>query len=59
MMNFIIMTASLTVAILLATVIAFAVLLQPKVLKWYMKYVSKLSEQMVDEMFNDEETKDL
>ena len=59
MMNFIIMTASFTVAILLATVIAFAVLLQPKVLKMYMKYVSKLSEQMVEEMFNEKEAKDL
>lgn len=46
MLAFIVLTLSLTVAILLASVMAFAVMLNPKVIKWYtkrmMKYVNDL-----------------
>lgn len=59
MMEFIIMTGSFTVAILLASVIAFVLMLQPKVVKWYMKYMFKMMEninQITDDVI---ETKDL
>lgn len=45
MMEFIMMTVSFTVAILLAGVIACAVMLHPKVVNWYMKYVFKMMSQ--------------
>lgn len=59
MMEFIIMTGSFTVAILLASVIACVLMLQPKVVKWYMKYMFKVMEninQITDDVI---ETKDL
>lgn len=48
--NFIILTISITVAILLASALACFVMLQPKVLKWYLRYVMKVSEDIVDEL---------
>ena len=60
MMNFMMMTASFTVAIVLASLIMFVTLLNKPVLKWYMKYATKLSEEIVSELFVDsEENKDL
>lgn len=59
MMEFIMMTISFAVGILLAMAVAFAVMLQPKVLKWYMSYATKVSNQIVEEMFKDDEAKDL
>lgn len=41
MMAFVLMTISFTVAILLASVIGCVVMLNPKVMKWYVKYVMK------------------
>lgn len=41
MMNFILMTLSFTVAILLASGIAVVLMLQPKVMKWYLDKVYK------------------
>lgn len=55
MMNFITMTASITVAILLAVVVVYAVLLQPKVMNWLMKRAEKVSQSMLEEVFKDEE----
>ena len=42
MMTFIIMTLSFTVAILLAGAVSVYILMQPKVLKWYMKRAVKM-----------------
>lgn len=58
MMEFIMTTLSITVGILLASVIAFIVTLQPRVWRWYTKKVYKLTELSMTE-FLDEETKDL
>lgn len=55
MMNFITMTASITVAILLSVVVVYAVLLQPKVMTWLMKRAEKVSQSMLEEVFEDEE----
>lgn len=41
MMAFVLMTISFTVAILLASAIGCVVMLNPKVMKWYMGYVMK------------------
>lgn len=51
MMNFILMTISFAIAILLASALACAIMLQPKVMKWYTKYVMKMSEKITDELF--------
>lgn len=51
MMNFILMTLSFTVAILLAGAIATAILLQPKVYELYMKWVMKRTEEIVSKSF--------
>lgn len=49
MMNFILMTISITVAILLAMAAATVIMLHPKVMKLYMKYCYKtLMKQMDD-----------
>lgn len=48
MMDFIVSTLSFTVAILLAMVLAFMVMLSPKVMKWYMKFIVKRMKQMDD-----------
>lgn len=58
MMDFIMMTVSFTMAILLAGVLSMVILMQPKVMKMYMNHVTKMSNQMVEEMFKDED-KDL
>lgn len=46
MMEFIMMTLSFTVGILLAMVLGFMVMLNPKVMKWYMKFVMKSMKDM-------------
>lgn len=43
MMDFIVMTLSFTVAILLATVIVVVAVMNKPVMKWYMKKVNKLT----------------
>lgn len=55
MMDFIVMTLSFTVAILLASGLALMIIMQPKVLKSYTKYVMKMSNQIVEEMFEEED----
>lgn len=50
MLNFIILTISITVAILLASALACFIMLQPKVMKWYLRYVMKMSESIVNEL---------
>lgn len=54
MMDFIVMTLSFTVAILLASGFVLMIIMQPKVLKSYTKYVMKVSNQVVDEMLKEE-----
>lgn len=51
MMNFILMTISFAIAILLASVLACAIMFQPKVLKWWVKCVTKMSEKITDELY--------
>ena len=62
MMEFIIMTLSFTVAILLAGVIAtvamFAMMLSPKATKWFSKVMTKYMENIIDNTY-EEEVKDL
>ena len=55
MMEFIIMTLSFTCAILLAGVIGCVILMQPKVMKWYMNWAMKISEDCVDAMFDEKD----
>lgn len=50
MLNFILMTVSIAIAILLASVVACIVMLNPKVLKWYLRYVQKVTENIIDDL---------
>ena len=50
MLNFIMMTISLTVSILLAGVIGLVIFLQPKVMRFYTKMVMKSSMKLVDDI---------
>ena len=58
MLNFIIMTISFTVAILLASGLALVIMLQPKVTKWYMKLIMKYMKNM-EKIAEEEMVKDL
>lgn len=51
MMNFVLLTLSITVAILLASGLALAVMFNKHVLKWYMNKVQKLTEEMLKDQF--------
>jgi hypothetical protein len=57
-MEFIIMTLSFTVAILLAGVVSVFIMMQPKVVKWYMKKVQKLTMGVIEDSLDmiEEET---
>lgn len=55
MMNFIVMTLSFTVAILLASGLAIMFVLNKKVLKWYMKKVNKITMEVLEESSYDSE----
>ncbi len=58
MMTFIILTLSFTIAILLASAIALFIMMQPKVIKAYMKWVCKYVNQMDNALYEmDEELK--
>lgn len=50
MLNFIILTISIMVAILLASALTCFVMFQPKVFKWYLRYVQKLTEEIIDDL---------
>lgn len=58
MMEFVIMTLSFTVGILLASGLALLIMLNPKVMKGYMKYMFKMMNNM-DQIFEEEQAKDL
>ena len=58
MMDFIVLTISFTVAILLASGLALLIMMQPKVMKAYMKVMMK-NMKSVDEAFFEEELKGL
>ena len=58
MMEFVIMTLSFTVAILLASVLGVLIMMSKPVMKWYMKRVNKLTNVLLSESFVDE-TEDL
>lgn len=55
MMEFIIMTLSFTVAIMLASVLSVAITLNSKVLGWYMKKVNKITNKIINESFDSDE----
>lgn len=59
MLEFIIMTLSFTVAILLAGALSLFIMLSKPVIKWYMKKVYKFVmtdlEELAEEMFDEEE----
>ena len=59
MMEFVMMTISFTVAIVLGTLVVFAALLNKPVLKWYMNYVGKLTNEILNESLKADELKDL
>lgn len=58
MLEFIMLTISFTVAILLASCIAVIIAMRPKVINWYMKKVMKMTADM-QEAFEEELMKDL
>lgn len=49
-MTFIMMTLSFTVAILLASFVALVVMLQPKVVKWYVKKTMEMATRMAEDI---------
>lgn len=55
MMEFVLMTISFTVAILLASVLGVLFMMTKPVMKWYMKRVNKMTEVLLSESFKDEE----
>ena len=57
MLNFIMLTISIALGILLAMVMMVVLLLQPKVMKLYAKFVMKSMNNMID--ITNDETKDL
>ena len=59
MMEFVLMTLAFTVGILLASAIAVFVMLQPVVMKAYMKKVTKLTNEIVTELVEENETEGL
>lgn len=59
MMEFVMMTASFMTAIVLGTLVVFAALLNKPVLKWYMNYVGKLTNEILNESLAVSEDKDL
>lgn len=50
MMNFITLTVAIALAILLASVLACIIMLQPVVMKWYLRYVMKMTERIMEEL---------
>lgn len=58
MLNFIMMTISFTVAILLVMVLSFVVMMSPKVMKGYMKLIAKYMKNM-EKIAEEEFAKDL
>ncbi len=50
MMNFVVMTLSFTVAILLASFIACMIVLNKRVVKWYLKKVNALTMDAFEEI---------
>lgn len=58
MMEFVLMTLSFTLGILLASGLALFIMMQPKVMKAYMKMVGKTMNRM-DQIFYEQELKDL
>lgn len=63
MMEFIMLTLSITVAILLAGALSMFIMLSKPVMKWYMKKVYKLTmnnvEDLTEELFKEEKSEDL
>jgi hypothetical protein len=58
MMDFITMTISFTVAILLAMGLATCIMMQPRVMKWYMNYVMK-SMNRFDDLLDEQKDNEL
>ena len=54
MMEFVVMTLSFTVAILLASFIACVLVCNKKVLKWYLKKVNNVTMEVFEEIASDD-----
>ena len=50
MMDFIMLTLSIAVAILLASSLSLVLVMNKKVLKWYLHYVNKITDEVVNEV---------
>lgn len=49
MLNFIGLSISIMLGIVLAMVVMFVLMLQPKVIKWYSNKIMKMLEQMIED----------
>lgn len=58
MMAFVLMTLSITVAILLSVGLSFMIMTNKKVMKWYVNYVFKMVSRM-DQIVDDQMDKEL
>lgn len=58
MLNLIIIALGVALGIILASIVAFTIMLQPKIINWYTKKVCKLTEKMF-EINSEDKTKDL
>ena len=52
MMNFVLLVVAIAVGILLASVLSVAVLMNKRVLKWYMRKVTKITEELIKDQYN-------
>lgn len=59
MLEFILLTVSITLGIMLSSVVMLLVMLQPKVMLWYAKKVTDLTNKMFETMNEELEEKDL
>lgn len=55
MLTFVLTTISITVAIILSGVITLAALSHPKVIEWYVDYALKLTKQVEEKMFDQDD----
>ena len=50
MMEFVVLTVAIMLAILLASFVACVIMFQPKVTKWYLKKVFKMTNEITEEL---------
>lgn len=59
MLDVIVLALVITVSIMLASFATFMIVVQPKVMKWYMNRVSKVTENLIEEVLGDFEKGEL